>query len=308
MNRGIRVAIGPENPSFGSWQWVARSLMDGLQAPFETVSFRHADEAAECAVIVFVKFLPPLEMIRRLSENSALIYMPIDRYGSAAEIDGDRQSLRLFRSVLSHSPRLLRYLQPYCSTQYLDHPLGYALEKPRAWVEDGPLLWTGRRCNVQPVATWANAQRMQNPFLVLTEADGLPPSPRQLGFDSRNDVRIYRWSPQLHLGLMQTALAAIDVKGNDFRARHKPPAKMLDFLASGVPVVTNTGSSSFLFAAHHRVSVLNADRWMIDWNALDRQQFRQQALGLFEALHPGRVSDFLQQHFQQLLESGKDIT
>ena len=43
---------------------------------------------------------------------------------------------------------------------------------------------------------------------------------------------------------MHDAMAALDIKANDFRARHKPPAKALDFLASGLPVIVNRGSST----------------------------------------------------------------
>ena len=37
--------------------------------------------------------------------------------------------------------------------------------------------------------------------------------------------------------------AAIDIKGDDFRSRHKPPAKAIDFIASGVPLAMNPDSS-----------------------------------------------------------------
>jgi hypothetical protein len=38
------------------------------------------------------------------------------------------------------------------------------------------------------------------------------------------------------------ARAALDIKGDDFRARHKPPAKAIDFLAAGVPLAMKPDS------------------------------------------------------------------
>jgi hypothetical protein len=303
MTTKLRVAIGPENPSFGSWQWVGMSLITALKAKFETVVFSNAELVNDCSIIVFIKFLPTFERLKTLSKDSVLVYVPIDRYGSAAEIDDDRESLGLFRSVLLHSPRLMRYLHPYCLPTYVDHPLCYALQEPRRWVDTGPLLWAGRRCNVEPVAAWVNTQQLKMPVLVLTEGDDSLPSPQELGFSDDNDVRTIRWSPQVHVKLIESALAAVDIKGSDFRSRHKPPAKMFDFLASGVPVITNRGSSSFLVAANHGLSILKADCWTDDLRELDRGGFRAQAAALCEALNPGRISDFLIQHFLQLIKS-----
>ena len=101
---------------------------------------------------------------------------------------------------------------------------------------------------------------------------------------------------------LELAVAAIDIKGDDFRARHKPPAKMLDFLASGVPVITNPGSSSDLFAKKNALMVLNAENWYAEWSSVNHLQFRRQAFALQEALRPDRVSEYCQRHFLNLLQ------
>ena len=36
----------------------------------------------------------------------------------------------------------------------------------------------------------------------------------------------------------------LDIKGNDFRARHKPPAEGIDAIASGVPLAMTPESST----------------------------------------------------------------
>jgi hypothetical protein len=44
--------------------------------------------------------------------------------------------------------------------------------------------------------------------------------------------------------MTSSARAVLDIKGDDFRARHKPPAKGIDFIASGVPLAMNPESST----------------------------------------------------------------
>jgi hypothetical protein len=72
---------------------------------------------------------------------------------------------------------------------------------------------------------------------------GQVPSAADFGFASHVDVQIEEWTPQRQLGLTAGARAALDIKGDDFRSRHKPPAKAIDFIASGVPLAMNPDSS-----------------------------------------------------------------
>ena len=69
-------------------------------------------------------------------------------------------------------------------------------------------------------------------------------TPERLGFRPGTNVVIKRWSPESHLEWLTVCRAAIDIKGQDFRSKHKPPAKALDFIASGVPLAMNPNSSS----------------------------------------------------------------
>src|SRR3989442_9412999 len=61
------------------------------------------------------------------------------------------------------------------------------------------------------------------------------------------------------------ARGAIDIKGSDFRSRHKPPAKAIDFIASGLPLAMNLDSSSVEHLARMGFDVaspLDTERWM----------------------------------------------
>jgi hypothetical protein len=62
------------------------------------------------------------------------------------------------------------------------------------------------------------------------------------------------------------ARAVIDIKGRDFRARCKPPAKGIDFVASGVPLAMDPDSSTAEHLARMGFEVadpLDADRWLL---------------------------------------------
>jgi hypothetical protein len=303
MSVTVRVTIGPKNPTFGSWNWVGEHLLRALTMPFRTEYFDHHHKIQNTDIVVFIKFLPELSELQQLAENAILVYVPIDRYGSAAEIDDDRPKLQVCHSVLSHSRRLCRYMQPYVQAVYLEHPLCFALQQPRPWISSGPLVWIGRSCNLPPVVTWVNNHSIPIPIILATEVEDQFLCPRTYGFMGHNDVTMVPWSREVHLKLTELALAAIDVKGNDFRARHKPPAKMLDFLASGVPVMTNRGSSADLFAHENELLVLRAENWFEDWTDLNSMQLRRQAFALQEALSPDRVSEYCQHYFLNLLQT-----
>jgi hypothetical protein len=78
-------------------------------------------------------------------------------------------------------------------------------------------------------------------------------------------VRVYNWSKELHLELVAGARAAIDIKDQDFRSRHKPPAKAIDFIASGLTLAMNPDSSPVAHLARMGFDVadpLDIERWL----------------------------------------------
>jgi hypothetical protein len=75
---------------------------------------------------------------------------------------------------------------------------------------------------------------------------------------------IENWTPERHVERTAGALAAIDIKGDDFRSRHKPPAKAIDFIASGVPLAVNPDSSTaeqLAWMGFDLPSPLDTERW-----------------------------------------------
>lgn len=238
-----QIAFGPEMPGFGSWEWVGADLCDALSADLQTTVFQ--EELPDCDAAVFIKFHPTADSLPR-NKRMSIIYCPIDYCGSATEIDQDAEFLIRCDAIIVHCHRLEKYFSAYAPTFYLDHHLKYTISQKSEWVTSGPILWTGVRTNLGPVVNWANRTDLPEELWILTnfEQPDREMSPADFGFNARNKIRVECWTPEKHLEWLKAARAAVDIKGDDFRSRHKPPTKACDVIASGVPLAMNPGSSS----------------------------------------------------------------
>jgi hypothetical protein len=238
------VAFGPVMPGWGSWEWVGADLVSELAQYFRTTTFAGSG-FPDADVVVVVKHAPPREWVEQVARRAAVVYCPVDFYGSAAEIDADAVIMRRCARVVVHCERLRRYFEPYARVQYLDHHVKFISPLPEGHRQDGYVLWVGVRTNLPPLVEWVNAHPLPGELRVLTnpEQPGVIPPAAAFGFRQAEGVRIEEWSPELHRERAAGARAALDVKGNDFRSRHKPPAKAIDFLASGVPLALQPDSS-----------------------------------------------------------------
>ena len=261
------VAFGPVMPGWGSWDWVGASLRDSIAATHATTSFAAWDEV-EADVVVVVKHAPPADWVAaHRGRGAVVLFCPIDYYGHAAEIDADGAVLGQFDRIVVHSERLRRYFQPYASVDYLDHSIRYAAPLRARFRPDGPILWVGVRSNLPPFIDWVNRHGVPGPLQVLTNLPdpAHPPTAVDLGFAARLDAQVVDWCPHLHAEMTAAARAVIDIKGGDFRGRHKPPAKGIDVLASGVPLAMNPDSSTVEHLAHLGFAVadpLDVDHWL----------------------------------------------
>lgn len=259
------VAFGPEMNGFGSWDWVGSDMAEELNSAFTTLTF--SGEVPACDIVVFVKFKPPLDVLEQVSRRAAVVYAPVDFYGAAAEIDGDYRSLNLCDLILVHCERLARYFSAYARVQYVDHHLKFQSRLRESYREEGPLLWVGVRSNLPPLAEWVNRHGLPGEMWLLTNPaeESRPLVATDYGFQDRHTIRIETWAPTRHLEWLSLARAAIDIKGDDFRSRHKPPAKALDFIASGIPLAMNGDSSSAQYLADRGFQLANVrdpEHWL----------------------------------------------
>lgn len=237
------VYFGPEMPGWGSWEWVGADLQRELGKYFRTECFRR-NEIPSADVIFVIKHLPPDEWVRRVAKHSALVYCPIDSYGGAGQIDADGAILRQFARIVVHSPTLRRYFEPYAPTTYLDHHLKFVAPAADFRVSGGFILWIGVHSNLEPLVDWLAGHPTPCDLLILTnlERGDLQKMTRAIRLRAGDGIYLETWTPAAHLKRISEAKAALDIKGRDFRSRHKPPAKALDFLGSGLPLAMNPDS------------------------------------------------------------------
>jgi hypothetical protein len=196
-----------------------------------------------------------------------VLYAPVDYYGSVAMIDNDARMLCRCDRVLVHCERLRRYFVPYAPVEYIDHHIKFAAPLRDQFQADGNLLWAGVRTNLPPLAAWVNAHPLPGPLELLTNFEDpvVPLWPAQFGFRRGVKVRLHNWSAELQLKMTASARAVIDIKAHDFRSHHKPPAKGIDFIASGVPLAMNHSSSTVEHLARMGFEVpspLDTERWL----------------------------------------------
>jgi hypothetical protein len=236
----IRIAFGPVMPGWGSWEWIGEDTARELSRYFDVLTQDHLGEEASLSVVTNH---PPAAELSFRSDGCPVIYCPVDHYGSVAQIDRDAWWLQRCSRIVVHSDKLRKYFEPYAAVEYLDHHVKFIATPPVAPCKDGPLLWVGVRSNLPPLVEWLESHSLPVELVVLTNGSATE-HPEVDEVASRPGVRVEQWTPERHRELLPQCRGAIDVKGTDFRQRHKPPTKALDFIAAGLPVALNLDSSS----------------------------------------------------------------
>jgi hypothetical protein len=261
------IAFGPKLPGIGSWEWIGAEMMQELSKFYDIQSYT-SESVPDCDVLVVIKHDVQTEELLRAAEKTAVIFCPVDRYGSCAEIDAHGWMLARCAKILVHCQRLCKYFRSYAPVELVDHHLRFVTDEPPSYRQDSYVFWAGIKSHLPILAEWVNAHRLPAELRILTNVESAKPriDAGQFGFDtSVNQVRIERWSQQRHLELVAAARLAIDIKGNDFRQRHKPAAKAIDFIASGLPLATNPESYSAEYLSRlgfEVVTPLDTDRWL----------------------------------------------
>jgi hypothetical protein len=260
------VAIGPVMPGWGSWEWVGADLVQELAKYYRIRTFL-PDEECECNVELRIKHPRAQELFSYSAKRTPIIYCPIDLYGGSDEIDADRFWLSQCSRILVHCERLRRYFEPYAPVEYMDHHVKFVTPLRNEFKPRGYVLWVGVRANCDPVVAWINANPLPTELYILTnfENPNAIPTSEEFGFRRGLPIHLENWTAERHLELLAGAQAAIDIKGDDFRSRHKPPAKAIDFIASGVPIAMNIDSTAWEHLGRlgfELASPLDPERWL----------------------------------------------
>jgi len=266
QNSRPHIVIGPVYPGIGSWEWIGEKMAEELSQYYKIEFFSDSIPDSDLAIIIKYDFAP---LMNSKPKDVPVIFCPVDCYGSAREIDRDGKWLFQCQQIITHSEFLRKYYCAYAPVEYVDHHVRFITKTIAPKPIDGPILWTGIRSNVPPLIEWVNQHSLPRELWVLANLEqGKSSVPQDaLGFSNNNSIRIENWDPQKHITWAELASSAIDVKGSDFRARHKPPAKAQDYIASGLPLAMNAESSSVKHLAKRGfqvASVEDQDYWFSD--------------------------------------------
>lgn len=277
MIEGRRLAIGPTR-DYPSWTWVGAGVVGELAKSFDIVLFDSFRRIPSCDAVLAIKQAPSLSDAMRLRKRGVrLVYVPIDRYASHAEIQSDRLLLEACDLVLSHDDLLLHCLKPYCTRNALvEHHGKYTLPAPASYRREGYVLWIGGFQHVPHLLDWLRRYPVAREVKLLTDwrnpaaqlaarrvAAGLE-LPLQLKPGTVNGYNMRLWNEAEQLRMMQECKAAIDIKGGDFSQATKPPTKAQQFISSGIPFACNaesTGSRYFRNRGFDLATPLDEERW-----------------------------------------------
>jgi len=248
------LAIGPRTGA-ASWEWVGRAMAGELSADFNVVQFDSFDQVGNAELVLIVKQRPPAGFVAEaLRRGSRLFFAPIDVYHDPQEIAVDAGILGACEAVLLHSEALLPALSRHCRKIVpVEHHGRFVLPAPAQFRSDGFLLWLGAFEHLPYLLHWLEHHPPSIDVRLLTNLANR--SGRVAGHfvahklgvslritDSRvNGYPAQEWSEEAQADMMQTCRAAIDIKGDSFNQRTKPPTKAQQFVASGVPFGCNPG-------------------------------------------------------------------
>ncbi|QDV52166.1 glycosyltransferase family 4 protein [Gimesia fumaroli] len=252
------ICIGPIYHGIGFWEWTGKELGEELSQYFDIEFF--ADSIPHCDLAIIVKYDFP-QLMETRPADVPIIYCPVDRYGFVRDIDRDGKKLFQCQQIITHSESLRKYFHSYAPVEYLDHHLRFISKSLAPRPEEDPILWTGICSNLPPLIEWVNQNPLPRELWILTnldqEASTVPPG--KLGFNGSQSVHIENWTPDKHIKWAELASCAIDIKGTDFRARHKPPTKAIECIASGLSLAMISGSSNVRYLAKQGFEVASVE-------------------------------------------------
>jgi len=276
------VAFGPvrDRPS---WHWVGFDTARELSKHYNVVIYPSVSQTPpRCDVLFVIKSHPSERFVAEaLRQQAKLIYCPIDAYRDPDHLTRHRDFLRTCAMVVVHCERLLPLMRPHCdNTHFVEHHTRYALDEMASYKDSGFVLWIGA-CEYLPyLVRWLERHPIEHEIKILTNIDsdkgreaahalaaaiGLPfEISRQT--TSIAGHRVHQWSERRQAEMMRSCKAAFDVKMTDhFNQYHKPPTKVQQYIASGVPIAVNPDSYSaeyFRVRGFELASPLDSERWL----------------------------------------------
>jgi len=248
------LAIGPRTGA-PSWEWVGMALAGELRSDFDVILFESFEEAPRAELVMVIKQRPPAAFVAAVGERgSRLFFAPIDVYRDPREIAEDAAMLGACEAVFLHGEALLPVLANFSRNIVpVEHHGRYIQPLPARHKPEGFILWVGAFEHLPYLLHWLERHPAPCEVRLLTNLSGRSSRvnghfiAHELGLALKvadgtiNGYPAQDWSEAAQARLMRACRAAIDIKGDSFNQRTKPPTKAQQFVASGVPFACNPG-------------------------------------------------------------------
>ena len=259
----ISVAIGPEKDT-PSWNWVGFDTQRELSKYYKMLTFTSYERMPECDCVLAIKHpwkLRDKKDLIKAKGQRAIVYCPIDYFGSSDHIRQESAFLSSCEALAFHSERLMPYfLKSNKNLYFVEHNNKYMLEVTNSYKKDGYILWIGGFQYVPFLVQALNKHRLKYEVKILSDAKNnrALQAAKQVAnqinvhinyspnLSTVNEIKCYDWNERTQQEMMQECKAAIDIKyTNDFNQNTKPPTKAQKFVSSGIPFSINNNSYSF---------------------------------------------------------------
>jgi hypothetical protein len=268
------IAIGPQqkNPS---WNWIGIDTAAELRKYFDVLIYGR-DRIPAADVVIIVKQIPPIERLEALKHfGCRVVYLPIDFFRDEAHIETHRGFLSQCDHILVHSESLSTVFREFAPTRFLDHHGKFFLPEIPPYKEKGHILWIGGMQNLPYLLHYLNYNPLDIDIKILTDFNNQHAYQKaihtaqdsqvkmQLENNTANGWPMYLWTPERQATMLYEAKAALDIKGDGFNQRHKPPAKAQQFICSGIPLAMNQCDASAYFSRRGLCVPMPSDyRWL----------------------------------------------
>ena len=278
------VAIGPV-ANLPSWDWVGIDTINELSKYYQVEVFNSFHCLPGASVIVVVKKMPPTNFMQQACDNHKnVIFMPIDYFAGEEQIQSCASILGQCKLVISHADSLIPHFRKYAPTYPIEHTSKYALLNTVSYKPEGFILWVGGYQFTPYILRWLRDHPLGNKIVFCTDYKNERAIAKaeeiatyfKVSFNALQQFEMHEWSESTQAQLMSDAKAAIDIKGNDFSQRHKPPTKGQQFVASGIPFAVNKGNNCYDYFQSRGFDVCTPEelhRWLSEAYAQQTREF-----------------------------------
>jgi hypothetical protein len=270
----MKIAIGPACKA-ASWYWCGKDLLPGLQQHHDIKAFHKFNELEKHSfdMVIFIKTPPP----NNLQVNAKkIIYLPIDYLQETNWIPKHSNFLQRCNLIAVHCDRLGPLLKPYCKRiEFVEHYNKFTLSHPANFKSKGPIIWTGMCTGVNLIDEWYNLKFRPFRLIILTNRT------KKLRLKRNSNVSLVDWTPHSQRRHFEMAKAGLDIKGNSFNQQTKPPTKIQQFVASGIPAAANRDSYSWEYFHERGLNLADPndpERWFSESYWTETRHFIPQLL------------------------------